>query len=71
MSTKSRMTPEQAKRIAQPEFRAEARSVRETLEREQREQGEIATTGESIEPEDAIALAKFIGCLRQAPNKLD
>lgn len=65
MSTKAHMTPEQAARIAQPEFQAEARAVRESLQRERKEQGGIATTAEATEPEDAITLAKFIGSLRQ------
>jgi DNA-binding XRE family transcriptional regulator len=66
MSTKAHVTAEQAARIAQPEFRAEARAVRDSLEREQRGQGEIATsTDGSTEPEDFIALSKFIGGLRQ------
>ena len=65
MSTKFNMTPEQAARIAEPEFRAEARAAREAIQRELSETGTIATTGERVKPEDAIALAKFIGGLRQ------
>jgi DNA-binding XRE family transcriptional regulator len=65
VSTKVRMTPEQAARIAQPEFRAEAQNVRESLERERQELGDIETSGEKTEQEDAIAHAKFIGSLRQ------
>jgi hypothetical protein len=64
MSTKARMTPEQAARINQPAFRAEARSARHSLEHERSAQGAIATTDEKTEPEDAIALAKFNGGLR-------
>jgi hypothetical protein len=45
VSTKANMTPEPAARIAQREFRAEARAVRESSERERQEQGKIATTG--------------------------
>jgi DNA-binding XRE family transcriptional regulator len=65
MSTKAHLTTEQAARTAQPDFRAEAQAVRGSLERERRDQGKIATSDEKIEPEDAIALAKFIGGLRQ------
>ena len=65
MSTKAPITPEQAARMTQPEFRAEARAVRETLERERQVHGDIATSGEKTEPEVAIELAKFIGGLRQ------
>jgi DNA-binding XRE family transcriptional regulator len=65
MSTKTHITPEQAARIAQPEFRAQALAARESLEHELREHGETATTDDQTEPEDAIVLAKFIGGLRQ------
>ena len=65
MSTKAHMTPEQAARVNQPEFRAEGRSVRESLEREQREQGSLEAADVPTQPEDAITLAKFIGALRQ------
>jgi hypothetical protein len=59
-------TPQQkAARVKQADFRDEERAIRETLERERREQGKIATTGESTEPEDAIATARFIGGLRR------
>ena len=65
MSTKTHITPEQAAKVAQPEFRAQALAAREFLEHERREQGETATTDDRTEPEDAIVLAKFIGGLRQ------
>jgi hypothetical protein len=59
-------TPEEcAARVKQAEFRAEERSVREALERERREGGGIAATGATTEPEDAIAIARFLGTLRQ------
>jgi DNA-binding XRE family transcriptional regulator len=61
-----RVIPEEiAARIAKPEFRAEERETRESLERERRELGSVATSDLPTEPEDAIALAKFIGGLRQ------
>ena len=65
MSTKAHMTPEQAARVNQPEFRADVTSVRESLERERREQGRIAVADVPTQPEDAITFAKFIGALRQ------
>lgn len=65
MSTKAHMTPEQAARINDPEFRAQDKAARESLERERREHGRIATSDVKTQPEDAVALAKFIGTLRQ------
>ncbi len=67
MATKTdEARPEQAAgRAKQTEFRAEGRAVREALERERREQGKIVATGESTEPDDAIATARFIGGLRR------
>ena len=67
MATKTdAVTPERAAaRAKQAEFRAEGRAVREALERERREQGKIAATGEPTEPDDAIATARFIGGLRR------
>jgi DNA-binding XRE family transcriptional regulator len=59
-------TPEQhAGRTKQAEFRAEEQSIRDALESERREQGNIATTDVPTDPEDAIATARFIGSLRQ------
>ena len=65
MATKTRLTPEQAARIKQAEFRAEARALRESLELERRDHGKIATAVTPTQPEDAVALFKFIGSLRQ------
>lgn len=59
-------TPAQAAaRVKQVGFREEARNVRDALERERREQGKIDTTGETTEPDDAVATARFIGGLRR------
>jgi DNA-binding XRE family transcriptional regulator len=58
--------PEQAAAQAkQAEFRTEGRAVRDALECERREQGTIAATGEPTEPDDAFAIARFIGGLRR------
>ena len=67
MATKTgAATPEQAAaRAKQPESRAQECSIRDTLERERREQGKIATTDVPTDPEDAITTARFIGGLRQ------
>ncbi len=67
MATKTdTATPAQAAaRVKQAGFRAEARAIREALEDERRETGKIATTGETTEPDDAIATARFIGGLRR------
>jgi ribosome-binding protein aMBF1 (putative translation factor) len=59
-------TPEQAAaRAKQADSRDQERAIRDALERERREQGKIATTDIPIDPEDAIATARFIGGLRQ------
>lgn len=58
-------TEQAAARAKEPDFRAEARATRESLERERREQGKIATTDETTEPDDAVALSRFIGGLRR------
>ena len=59
-------TPEQAAaRARQADFRAEAQAARDALERERREKGKIETTEETTEPDDAVAVARFIGGLRQ------
>ncbi len=66
MAAKTKDVLEQ--RVAQtknPAFQAEERAVREALERERSEQGKIATTDEPTEPDDAMALARFIGGLRR------
>jgi DNA-binding XRE family transcriptional regulator len=67
MATKTdAATPEQAAaRTKQAEFREEERAIRDALERERREQGKIATTEETTEPDDALALSRFIGGLRR------
>jgi DNA-binding XRE family transcriptional regulator len=65
MATKANVTPEQTARIKQAEFRAEGRALRESLERERREQGKIAAVDARTQPEDAVALSKYIGALRQ------
>jgi DNA-binding XRE family transcriptional regulator len=59
------MTSEQAARVTDPEFRAQERAARDAVQREHNETGTVAATGELVEPQDAIALAKFIGGLRQ------
>jgi DNA-binding XRE family transcriptional regulator len=69
VSTKANVTPDQAARVNQPEFRADVKSVRDSLERERREQGRIATADTPTQPEDAVTIAKFIGALRQAREK--
>ncbi len=59
-------TPDQAAvRANQAAFRADEHSIRDALERERQEHGEIATTDVPTDPEDAIATARFIGGLRQ------
>jgi ribosome-binding protein aMBF1 (putative translation factor) len=59
-------TPERAAaRAKQADSRDQERAIRDALERERREQGKIATTDVPIDPEDAIATARFIGGLRQ------
>jgi DNA-binding XRE family transcriptional regulator len=67
MATKTEApTPEQAAaRAKQAVSRAEERSIRDALEQERRDHGKIATTDVPIDPEDAIATARFIGGLRQ------
>jgi DNA-binding XRE family transcriptional regulator len=54
-----------AARVRQAAFRDEERAIREAIEHERREKGEIATTGVPTEPEDAIATAQFVGGLRR------
>lgn len=56
---------EAAARLKQAAFRAEASAIREALEHERRETGKISATGETTEPDDAIATARFIGGLRR------
>jgi DNA-binding XRE family transcriptional regulator len=59
-------TPQEpAARTKQADFRAEERSIRDALERERQEHGKIATTEVPTEPDDAIAVARFIGGLRR------
>lgn len=67
MATKTgTATPEQAAaRAQQADSRAQERTLRDALERERQEQGKIATTDVPIDPEDAIATARFIGGLRR------
>ena len=65
MATRAHVTTEQAARIKQPEFRAEDRALRESLKRERREHGKIMAADVATQPEDAVALSKFIGGLRQ------
>jgi ribosome-binding protein aMBF1 (putative translation factor) len=65
IKTDAAMLQQAADRAKQAESRAEERSIRDALERERREHGKIATTDEPTEPEDAIAIARFIGGLRQ------
>ena len=62
---------EQAARVNQPEFRAEVKSERESLERERRRRGSIAAADVPTQPEDAITVAKFIGALRQFRRRPD
>ena len=49
----------------QPAFREQEQEIRAGLERERSEHGRIATTDETTEPDDAVALARFIGGLRR------
>ncbi len=48
-----------------PEFREGYRETLDLLQRELRETGTIATTGEMIAPDDLVAAARFIGGLRE------
>jgi ribosome-binding protein aMBF1 (putative translation factor) len=59
-------TPEQAAaRARQADSRAQERAIRDALEQERSEHGKIATTDVPIDPEDALATARFIGGLRR------
>jgi ribosome-binding protein aMBF1 (putative translation factor) len=59
------MLKQRAARAKHADSRAQERAIRDALERERLEQGKIATTDELTEPEDAVAIARFIGGLRQ------
>ena len=50
--------------LSDPEFREGELEVREILQRELRETGAIAASGEAVFPEDLVAIAQFIGGLR-------
>jgi DNA-binding XRE family transcriptional regulator len=66
MAAKTNTALEQrAAQAMHPASRAEERAIRAALERERTEQGKIATTEEPTEPDDAIALARFVGGLRR------
>jgi DNA-binding XRE family transcriptional regulator len=54
-----------AVRAKDADFRAQERSIRDALDRERQEQGKIATADGPTEPDDAIAIARFIGSLRK------
>jgi hypothetical protein len=66
MAAKTKAALEQrAAQSRKPASLAEERAIRQALERERSEHGKIDTTEEPTEPDDAIALARFIGGLRR------
>jgi ribosome-binding protein aMBF1 (putative translation factor) len=73
----SNLTPEQKARVEAiqakrrtPEARAEEARVRETLNREYRETGTIATTGDGTTMGDLVAFYRFVMGLRRERERL-
>jgi ribosome-binding protein aMBF1 (putative translation factor) len=58
------LVKQRAARANQADSRAQEQAIRDVLERERNEYGKIASTDEPTEPEDAVAIAQFIGGLR-------